>query len=304
MPIRSMTGFARVSRSTPFGELTLSIKTVNHRGLDVHFHIPLEFDAIEAELRTALRKRIVRGHVQVQVFFKRVAATAGASAINEPLLRSWLEAFREAAERFGIDSKPDLNQALRMPGMIETNGQGASEVQAAERGALESEVRASAAAALDELDGFRVREGAAIETEIRMRSSALRDLVRQMEDIRSRALPAFHKRLRERLGEMLDAAQIDPARLAQEAAIQAERSDIAEELVRLKTHADQTDALLSAEGETGKKLDFLLQEMNRETNTILSKTGGLGETGLTLTDLGLAAKAEIDRIREQSLNIE
>jgi uncharacterized protein (TIGR00255 family) len=125
-----------------------------------------------------------------------------------------------------------------------------------------------------------------------------------MEEIRSRALPAFQQRLREKLTELLDGSQVDPSRLAQEAAFLTERSDIAEELLRLKTHADQTDALLAAEGETGKKLDFLLQEMNRETNTILSKTGGLGETGLTLTDLGLAAKAEIDRIREQSLNIE
>jgi uncharacterized protein (TIGR00255 family) len=305
MPIRSMTGFARVSRSTPYGELTLSIKTVNHRGLDLHFHFPLDFDAAEAELRTALRKRIVRGHVQVQLFFKRTTLSAAAGTINEALLRSWLAAFREAADRFGIDSKPDLNQALRMPGMIEINGQqAASDAQSAEREALSAEVLAAATAALEELDAFRVREGAAIEMEIRTRSAALRELVRNMEDIRSRALPAFQKRLRDRLGEMLDVAQIDPARLAQEAAILAERSDIAEELVRLKTHADQTDALLSAEGETGKKLDFLLQEMNRETNTILSKTGGLGETGLTLTDLGLAAKAEIDRIREQSLNIE
>jgi len=97
---------------------------------------------------------------------------------------------------------------------------------------------------------------------------------------------------------------VEPARLAQEAAMLAERSDISEELVRLKTHAAQAAVLLSAPGETGKKLDFLLQEMNRESNTILSKTGGLGENGLTLTDLGLAAKAEIDRIREQALNIE
>jgi uncharacterized protein (TIGR00255 family) len=125
-----------------------------------------------------------------------------------------------------------------------------------------------------------------------------------MEDIRTRALPHFHQRLRERLGELLGGAQIEPARLAQEAAILAERSDIAEELVRLKTHAHQLGALLSSESEAGKKLDFLLQEMNREANTILSKTGGLGENGLELTDLGLAVKAEIDRIREQSLNIE
>ena len=306
MPIRSMTGFARVSRSTPFGELTLSIKTVNHRGLDMHFHMPSEFDGAEPALRAAIRKRVARGHIQVQVFFKRAAGPAAANVINEPLLHAWLEAFRDVAQRFGIESKPDLNQALRMPGMIET---GIGNIPANNEGnegnaSLETEVLALAASSIDELDAFRVREGEAIETEIRTRAASLRDLVRNMEEIRSRALPSFQKRLHDRLAEMLDIAQIDPARIAQEAAILAERSDIAEELVRLKTHADQTDSLLSAEGETGKKLDFLLQEMNRETNTILSKTGGLGETGLTLTDLGLAAKAEIDRIREQSLNIE
>jgi uncharacterized protein (TIGR00255 family) len=303
MPIRSMTGFARVSRSTPSGELTLSMKTVNHRGLDMHFHMPLEFDGIEAALRSAVRKRVTRGHVQLQVSFKRAAGPVSANIINESLLRAWLEAFLDTATRLGLESKPDLNQAFRLPGMLEINS-GRSEASAEERESLEAEVLAAASLALEELDAFRVREGDAIEKEIRLRATCLRELVRDMEDIRSRALPAFHKRLRERLGELLDGSQIDPARLAQEAAILAERSDITEELVRLKTHADQTDSLLSAEGETGKKLDFLLQEMNRETNTILSKTGGLGENGLTLTDLGLAAKAEIDRIREQALNIE
>jgi len=303
MPIRSMTGFARVSRSTPSGELTLSIKTVNHRGLDMHFHMPMEFDGVEAALRAAVRKRVARGHVQLQVFFKRTAGPAAANVINEPLLRTWLAAFRDVAERFGIESRPDLNQALRMPGMLEPPV-GQSDGFPAERESLEVDLLALAVSAIDELDAFRVREGEAIEKEIRMRAGCLRELVRNMEEIRSRALPAFQRRLHDRLSEMLDIAQLDPTRIAQEAAILAERSDIAEELLRLKTHADQTDSLLSVEGETGKKLDFLLQEMNREANTILSKTGGLGETGLTLTDLGLAAKAEIDRIREQSLNIE
>jgi uncharacterized protein (TIGR00255 family) len=299
MPIRSMTGFARVSRATPSGELTLSIKTVNHRGLDMHFHMPMEFDGVEPALRKCVRQRVQRGHVQLQVFFKRTGATAGAAAVNEPLLHSWLESFRDLAQRFGIDSQPDLNQALRIPGMME-----APHLDHLPCESIEQEALTAAAEAIEELDAFRVREGAAIEDEIRMRAGLLRGLVCRMEEIRTRALPFFQQRLRDRLGEMLGAAQIDPTRIAQEAAILAERSDISEELVRLKTHADQVDALLSAEGETGKKLDFLLQEMNRETNTVLSKTGGLGETGLTLTDLGLAAKAEIDRIREQSLNIE
>ncbi len=298
MPIRSMTGFARVSRATPLGELTLSIKSVNHRGLDMHFHMPVEFDGVEPALRKLVRARVQRGHVQLQVHFKRTGGQAAGALINEPLLRAWLESFRDAAERLGIESQPDLNQALRLPGMLEAR----AETTAPE--ALDCEALAATTEAIDQLDAFRLREGDAIETEIRMRAAILRDLVGRMEEIRSRALPFFQQRLRDRLSEMLGSAQIDPARIAQEAAILAERSDISEELVRLKTHADQVDALLAAEGETGKKLDFLLQEMNRETNTILSKTGGLGENGLTLTDLGLAAKAEIDRIREQSLNIE
>lgn len=298
MPIRSMTGFARVSRATPSAELTLSIKTVNHRGLDMHFHLPLEFDAVEPALRRAVRARVQRGHVQVQVHFKRSGNPAGAALINEPLLHAWLESFRQAAERLGIEAQPDLNQALRLPGMLEARA------ETSDPESFEAETLAAANEAIEELDAFRLREGKAIEAEIRARAEALRDLVCQMEQIRTRALPYFQQRLRDRLAELLDGAHVDSTRIVQEAAILAERSDISEELVRLKTHADQVDALLSAEGETGKKLDFLLQEMNREANTVLSKTGGLGETGLALTDLGLAAKAEIDRIREQSLNIE
>ena len=299
MPIRSMTGFARVSRSTPDGELTLSIKTVNHRGLDMHFHMPMEFDAVEPEMRANLRKRVTRGHVQLQVSFKRNPGNGTTASINEPLLHAWLESFRQAAERFGLDSKPDLNQALRLPGVVDLKSE-----STADESLVNSSALAALAEAIEELDAFRIREGASIDADVRQRAATLCDLVERMEDIRSRALPHFQQRLRDRLSELLAGANIEPARLAQEAAILAERSDISEELVRLKTHAIQTGALLSAEGETRKKLDFLLQEMNREANTILSKTGGLGEMGLTLTDLGLAAKAEIDRIREQSLNIE
>ena len=298
MPIRSMTGFARVSRSTPQGELTISIKSVNHKGLDLHLHMPVELDSAEPALRSVLRKRLTRGHIQVMVHFKRAGGNASSIVINEPMLRAWLESFRAAAAQFGLDSQPDLNQALRLPGMLESRAPEASTEE------LDATLLDAAAEALMELDAFRVREGAAIETEIRQRTASIADIVRRMEDTRSRALPQFQNRLRDRLADLLAGASLDPARLAQEAAMLAEKSDISEELVRLRTHAIQTEALITADGETGKKLDFLLQEMNREANTILSKTGGIGEQGLVLTDLGLAAKAEIDRIREQSLNIE
>src|SRR5947209_8005678 len=156
MPIRSMTGFARVSRPTASGELTLSIKTVNHRGLDLHFHMASEFDAVEPALRTALRKRITRGHVQVQVFYKREAGPNSGSAINEALLRTWLDSFRDIATRFQLDSKPDLNQALRVPGMIENRGLPVADAD------IETAALQSAADAIEELDAFRLREGEAI----------------------------------------------------------------------------------------------------------------------------------------------
>ena len=155
------------------------------------------------------------------------------------------------------------------------------------------------------LNAFREREGAAIgagNARSVARTSCWpggphgRDPRR-----RRRRLP---QALREKLADLLHGAAMDPQRLAQEAAMLADRSDIAEELVRLRTHAAQLDAMLAGDGEVGKRLDFLLQEMNREANTILSKTGGLGDLGLTITELALAAKSEIDKIREQSLNLE
>jgi uncharacterized protein (TIGR00255 family) len=169
---------------------------------------------------------------------------------------------------------------------------------------LEQALLEATGEALDLLNGFREREGAAMAAEMRARCASVCDLAAQMEKIRSRATQAFQKRLNERLRELLRGAGIEPQRLAQEAALLAERSDISEELIRLKTHAAQLEKLLDASGEVGKRLDFLLQEMNREANTILSKTGGLGDLGLTITDLALAAKAEIDKLREQSLNLE
>jgi len=297
MSTRSMTGFARVRKATSDGEIAVGIKSVNHRGLDVHFHMAPELDPFEGAIRNAVKAKVARGHLQIHVQFNR-SAPADASSLNRPLLQAYLQAFREAAGDFGADAKPDLNAALRVPGMLQA-GQSAEPDAGMEQALLEA-----TAEALDLLNRFREREGAAMAAEMRERCASVCDLVAQMETIRSRATAAFQKRLNERLRELLRGAGIEPQRLAQEAAMLAERSDISEELIRLKTHAAQLEKLLDASGEVGKRLDFLLQEMNREANTILSKTGGLGDLGLTITDLALAAKAEVDKLREQSLNLE
>lgn len=292
-----MTGFARVRQAVEGGEVVLSIKSLNHRGLDIHFHLPPEFDPFEAAMRAAVKERVARGHVQVHVLFNRTALAEG-SYLNRPLMQAYLAAFDEARREFRLDAAPDLNAAFRVAGMFRAD----AEQEAGE--GMEPALVKAACEALALLNAFREREGAVIAAETLARAGAIRDLVARMETIRERALPAFQKRLNERLHELLHGAAIDPQRLAQEAAILADRSDVSEELVRLRTHAAQVETLLKTGGEIGKRLDFLLQEMNREANTVLSKTGGLGELGLTITDLGLAAKSEIDKIREQSLNLE
>jgi uncharacterized protein (TIGR00255 family) len=291
-----MTGFARVRRTVDQGEIVASLKSVNHRGLDLHFHLPPDLDPLEHEVRALVKRRVARGHLQIHISFTRAG---GASAsLNHELFDVYLEAFREAAARYRIAGQPDLNAALRIPGMFGTAGdQDLSEA-----------VTAAVLQAMDEavtvLNQFREREGAVTADEMRGRCRNICELVAKMDEIRAGAVPAFQKRLNERLAELLRGTAIDPQRLAQEAAVLADRSDIAEELVRLRTHATHLESMLADGGEVGKRLDFLLQEMNRESNTILSKTGGIGDLGLTITDLALSAKSEIDKIREQSLNLE
>ena len=291
-----MTGFARVRKTIPEGEIVLSAKSVNHRALDLHFHVPPELDPFEASLRKAIKGHVARGHLQIHVSFSQAVEVA-AAALNKALLSTYLSAFQQATAEFGLSGKPDLNVALRIPGMIrgDATPELKPEIEKVLVGLMEE--------ALHTLNKFREREGGTISAEMRERCETICEQVAKMEKIRSRATAAFQKRLKERLQELLRGA-IEPQRLAQEAAMLADRSDVSEELIRLKTHTGQVDQLLQADGEVGKKLDFLLQEMNRETNTILSKTGGLGEVGLTITELALAAKSEIDKIREQSLNLE
>lgn len=292
-----MTGFARVRRPLGDAEVVVSVKTLNHRGLDVQVHAPSSADPFENAIRALVKSRVSRGHVEVRVAIPQGSAGGGVG-VNRPLLEQYLKAFREIAAEHGIEAAPDLNSALRIPGIF-----GESADTEPPEG-TEAALLAALAEALEELNAFRAREGAEIAAEMRSYNACVASVAGDMEKIRTGATAAFHARLSERLKDLLKGAQIDPQRLAQEAAILADRSDIGEELARLKIHSAQLAALLQAGGEVGKKLDFLLQEMNRETNTVLSKTGGAGEAGLRITELALEAKSAIEKIREQSLNLE
>jgi uncharacterized protein (TIGR00255 family) len=298
-PLRSMTGFARARRSLGEGELVVSVKTLNHRALDVHVHAPSAADPFENAVRALVKSRLARGHVEVRIAFPAGALNGSPVALNRTLLEQYLGALRQAAAEHGLEARPDLNAALRIPGMF-GEGSECSELPAEAGSALLDAL----GAALDELNQFREREGAGIAKEMFAHNARVSAVAEEMEKIRAGAQDVFQKRLAERLKDLLQGVQVDPQRLAQEAAVLADRSDIGEELARLKIHSAQLDALLDAGGETGKKVDFLLQEMNRETNTILSKTSGAGEIGLRITELALAAKAAIEKTREQSLNLE
>lgn len=298
MSLKSMTGYARARRSNELGEVVATARSVNHRGLDLHIYAGENLEAFEPALRAAAKRHIKRGHLSLRVKFTPAHAGAGA-ALNRPLFEAYLKAVEEARRDYGVEGEPRLDTALRIPGML---AQAAEEEEAPE--GLEALVVEAAEAALAALDEFRAREGADLKRIVRELNDAIRRDVEAVEACRMPAMEHYRARLEQRLKELTQGMDLDAQRLAQEAAILADKSDIAEEVGRLKVHTQELDAMLEAGGEAGKKLDFLMQEMSRETNTILSKTGGAGEFGLRVTSLALEIKANIERIREQALNLE
>jgi len=295
MPLRSMTGFAQVKGQVTAGlAFSLALKSVNHRFLDLHFRLPSGVDALEMKLRRLLKEKMARGHVEVTLSME-YAGNNGV-ALNRQLVGSYVQAFRAAADEFGVSGEPDLNVVLRMPGAMESAAEKSGEE-------LEAAVLARVEEAMGKLNQMREEEGQGAETELRERMAHLSKAAAGMEGHRSAIQRSYTDRLQARMQEMLG-GQIDRERILQEAAVLVDRSDIQEELVRLNTHVKHFLGLLDQGGEVGKKLDFLLQEMNREANTLLSKTSGLAGEALKITEMGLLMKAEIEKSREQVQNLE
>jgi uncharacterized protein (TIGR00255 family) len=295
MPLRSMTGYAQVKGQANVGlAFALGLKSVNHRFLDLHFRLPSDTDALEMKLRRLLKEKMARGHVEVTLSLE-YAGNNGV-ALNRRLVGSYVQAFRAAADEFGVTGEPDLNVVLRMPGAMESAAEKSGEE-------LEAAVLARVEEALARLNQMREEEGRGIETELRERMNHLAKAGAGMEGHRSAIQRSYAERLQARLQELLS-GHVDQERILQEAALLVDRSDIQEELVRLNTHVKHFLGLLDHGGEVGKKLDFLLQEMNREANTLLSKTSGLAGEALKITEMGLLMKAEIEKSREQVQNLE
>jgi uncharacterized protein (TIGR00255 family) len=295
MPIRSMTGFAQVKGQISADvAFNLSIKAVNHRFLDLHFRLPANSDVVEVALRRLLKEKLARGHVDVNLSFEQAGAPS--LKLNGQLVAAYVKAFRAAAAENGIAADPDLNAVLRLPGALDSTS-------APPDDALLPAVLPKLEEALTQLNHMRAEEGRATERELRERMAHIKSACKEVRKYRELVLKTYSDRLKSRLQEWLGAS-VDQDRILQEAALLADRSDIQEELVRLENHVQHFLNLLDAEGEIGKKLDFLLQEMNREANTLLSKTSGLAGDAIRISESGLAMKSDIEKAREQVQNIE
>jgi uncharacterized protein (TIGR00255 family) len=218
--------------------------------------------------------------------------------VNHAMLAAWIRAFRDAARTHGIPGEPDLNAALRVPGMIE-------ERMPEELGSgFEAALAGAAAEAITLLNEARAREGADTAAVLRRHCEKIAAAAVELENLRGEVSFHLQTRLHEKLNEVFRLTNADPSRITQEVAMLTERSDVSEEIARLKIHAQRLTEILNGGGETGKRLEFLAQEMQRETNTVLSKSMNAGEPGRRITEIGLELKAEVEKIREQSLNLE
>lgn len=292
-----MTGFAQVKRDAAAGELTISLRSVNHRGLDLHFYQSHEFSAFENAMRSLIKENIGRGHLEIRSGLTREERAA--NGLNMQVLEQYASAFNSAAATLGLDSKPDLNTLLTLPGVM---------TRVAESSELDSDFEALMLSLLHEcitaFNQCREREGEKLGDEILRELTEVEGATAEIKQMRAEVLPAFHKRLRERLAELLNGSGVPESRIVEESAVLADRSDVQEELTRLTVHASELRRLLESGGPVGKQIDFLVQEMNRETNTTLAKSSNAGDPGLQITALALAVKANIERIREQALNLE
>ncbi|HEY2460564.1 MAG TPA: YicC/YloC family endoribonuclease [Candidatus Acidoferrum sp.] len=297
----SMTGYAQARGERNGWTIRVSVKSVNHRFLDVRFRLPEGFDVYELRMRQILRERIHRGHIDVNVNVQ--PGTEAPVQVNRELLQAYLAVAEDLRRKMEATARLDAVSLLRLPGVIggiapplpETD-----EEQDEFGEALDECLRE----ALNKLDEMRRNEGRHLAEELRARLERISGQTEEVRRLADALTPAFARRLQARLKELLNGIAIEPSRLAQEAALLAERSDISEELDRLRSHVQQFLKLLDAKGELGKKLDFLLQEMHREANTMLSKTPGVEAEALAITGLSLEIRAEIEKLREQVQNIE
>jgi len=287
--IRSMTGFARRSASTPSGELLWEVRAVNHRYLEVVFRLPDSLRALEPTLRQLATDRLGRGRVEGALSLRRTASRTAPLVVNEALARELLRAAEAIGRELPVPAPLSALDILRWPGVCEQ--------EEPDPDALATPASEAFAGALEELAAGRAREGARIAAMLEQRCA---EIVAICDLVRGR-LPEVHERIRDRLRERVAALGVtaDPDRLEQELALIAQKLDVSEELDRLQAHVAELRDTVASEEPVGRRLDFLVQELNREANTLASKSADT-ETTRHAVDL----KVLVEQLREQVQNVE
>ena len=305
MTINSMTGYAAITRETPAGTVTLELRSVNSRFLDLQFRMQDELRTVEPLLREAIMARIQRGKVECRLNFGRKSMEGTSQALNTSLLDTLYKLQQEVRQRFPDAPTFSVSELLRWPGVIE-------EAEMAQE-TLQTEILSALNATLDAFTDSRAREGAALEATLLSRIAEMESIVQRITPLVPQAVAQFQQKATERLQEALGMAlQNGDAstapllsreevieRIRQEVTVYGIRIDIAEELTRLSTHLSETRHILKKGGQVGKRLDFMMQELNREANTIGSKAAVK-----ELSDASMALKLLIEQMREQVQNLE
>jgi uncharacterized protein (TIGR00255 family) len=291
--ILSMTGYGTGSAQRDEISVTVEIRAVNHRFLDLHVRISREYQFLEGEIQKLVRKTLQRGRVDMNVAVQNTGIPA--FLINNDLVKSYIEAADNLQKEFQFQDSLDLKTLLALPGVLK-NG---DSVQSEDQGIIAGLVQSSVREALDGVLQMRQREGASLLEDMSRHLAAIEESTGCIRELSSNSAAECLDKLKERLAQLTIQGGIDPQRLAQEAALIADKCDISEEVTRLESHTEQYHSLMNSKETVGKKLDFLLQELQRESNTILSKS-----TNLEVAQHAISIKTDIEKLREQVQNVE
>ena len=291
--IKSMTGYGRAQGSFSGGDITVEVKSVNNRYLDCGVKLPRGYAYLEEGIKSQVQKTISRGKVDVFITINAAGADNVKISVNEPVAKGYIDALRQLVQEYGIQDDISASAISRFSDvfLVEKQEQDENEVKSAISGVV--------AEALGAFDAMRTREGEALKSDLLQKAEGILALVSKVEERSPITVKAYRERLTAKMQEVLEDRQIDEARIIQEAAIYADKVAVDEETVRLRSHVDQLQNMLSEGGVIGRKLDFLMQEMNREANTIGSK-GNDVEQARNVVNI----KSELEKIREQIQNIE
>ena len=291
--IKSMTGYGRSVQTVNGREFTVEIRSVNNRYLDCTVKLPKALTFAEDAVKQAVKQAVSRGKVDVFITMRSEGGSEAKVTLNPTMVEGYLAAMNEMAEKYGITNDVSVSVIARMPDVFTIEKPEVDEEQ------LKGDLLAVVCAALEGYNAMRTAEGAALDADLRSRGETILGLVAQVEAGNGQTVTDYRTRLENKIREVLANTSIDENRILTEAAIFADKVAVDEETVRLRSHLKQMNAMLDAGGAMGRKLDFLLQEMNREANTIGSKC-----SDVNLARIVVDIKAELEKIREQTQNIE